>query len=68
MNNGWTHADPVLATKEVIAPVTGGLIGMIFLPGLVFRLVQSYILPFALDDVFICECFCALPLCFDCGV
>ncbi|KAF7976370.1 hypothetical protein HWV62_6933 [Athelia sp. TMB] len=30
--NGWTHPDPWKATKEIIAPVTGGLLGMIFLP------------------------------------
>ncbi|EKM50520.1 uncharacterized protein PHACADRAFT_263859 [Phanerochaete carnosa HHB-10118-sp] len=30
--NGWTHPDPVKATKEVIAPLTVGLLGMILLP------------------------------------
>ena len=30
--NGWTHPDPIKATKEVIAPLTVGLIGMILLP------------------------------------
>ncbi|KAJ3801118.1 hypothetical protein GGU11DRAFT_675866 [Lentinula aff. detonsa] len=34
--NGWTHPDPIAATKDVIAPVAGGLTGMIILPGLVF--------------------------------
>ena len=27
------HPDPVLATREVIAPLTGRLLGMIILPG-----------------------------------
>jgi len=31
-NNGWTHPDPWSATREVIAPATGGLLGMICLP------------------------------------
>ncbi|GJE91239.1 hypothetical protein PsYK624_073880 [Phanerochaete sordida] len=29
---GWTHPDPVKATREVIAPLTVGLLGMILLP------------------------------------
>ncbi|KAJ3890861.1 hypothetical protein GG344DRAFT_48592, partial [Lentinula edodes] len=42
--NGWTHPDPIAATKDVIAPVAGGLTGMIVLPGLVFYVVD-YFLP-----------------------
>ncbi|OCH96342.1 hypothetical protein OBBRIDRAFT_816012 [Obba rivulosa] len=30
--NGWTHPDPIRATKEVIAPVAVGLLGMVVLP------------------------------------
>lgn len=30
--NGWTHPDPLKATREVIAPLTAGLLGMILLP------------------------------------
>jgi len=33
-HNGWTRPDPVAATKEVIGPVVGGLLGMILLPPL----------------------------------
>ncbi|KAJ6580947.1 hypothetical protein B0H19DRAFT_1112979 [Mycena capillaripes] len=32
-NNGWTHPEPVTATREVIGPLTFGLLGMILLPG-----------------------------------
>ncbi|KAJ3902429.1 hypothetical protein F5879DRAFT_1003174 [Lentinula edodes] len=40
--NGWTHPDPIAATKDVIAPVAGGLTGMIVLPGLVFYVVDYF--------------------------
>lgn len=30
--NGWTNPDPIKATKEVIGPLTVGLLGMILLP------------------------------------
>ncbi|KAG6907887.1 hypothetical protein DXG01_006994 [Tephrocybe rancida] len=53
MHNGWTKSDPVQATREVIGPVAGGLLGMILFPGLVFRAIQ-YIFPnMPLDDKFI---------------
>ncbi|KAJ7249539.1 hypothetical protein B0H12DRAFT_696107 [Mycena haematopus] len=42
-NNGWTHPEPVTATREVIGPVTFGLLGMILLPGGVFLLAQHFI-------------------------
>ncbi|KAJ7601555.1 hypothetical protein DFH06DRAFT_440100 [Mycena polygramma] len=42
-NNGWTHPEPVTATREVIGPVTFGLLGMIFLPGGVFLLAQHFL-------------------------
>ncbi|KAF7371061.1 RING-CH-type domain-containing protein [Mycena sanguinolenta] len=41
--NGWTHPEPVTATREVIAPVTFGLLGMILLPGGLFLLAQHFI-------------------------
>ncbi|KAF8625036.1 hypothetical protein AX17_006950 [Amanita inopinata Kibby_2008] len=44
MDNGWTHPDPATATKEVIAPLTAGLLGMIVLPGALFKLTQ-FLLP-----------------------
>jgi len=31
---GWTHPDPFRATKEVIIPITSGLLAMIFVPPL----------------------------------
>ncbi|KAF7345383.1 RING-CH-type domain-containing protein [Mycena venus] len=42
-NNGWTHPEPVTATREVIGPVTFGLLGMILLPGSAFFLAQHFI-------------------------
>ncbi|KAJ7623737.1 hypothetical protein FB45DRAFT_1089571, partial [Roridomyces roridus] len=42
-NNGWTHPDPVTATKEVIGPLVFGLLGMILLPGAVFLSAQQFI-------------------------
>ncbi|KAJ7095466.1 hypothetical protein C8R43DRAFT_907918 [Mycena crocata] len=42
-NNGWTHPEPVTATKEVIGPLTFGLLGMILLPGGVFLLAQHFL-------------------------
>ncbi|KAK7060792.1 hypothetical protein VNI00_000525 [Paramarasmius palmivorus] len=43
-HNGWTHPDPVLATKEVILPVIGGLLAMLLLPGITLRVLQ-FVLP-----------------------
>lgn len=55
MDNGWTLLNPVQATTEVIGPVTAGLLGMIFIPGAVFRCIQ-YLLPsMHVDDKFICK-------------
>ncbi|KAJ7230501.1 hypothetical protein GGX14DRAFT_583567, partial [Mycena pura] len=42
-NNGWTHPEPITATKEVIGPLSFGLLGMIFIPGGVFLLAQHYV-------------------------
>ncbi|KAJ6568247.1 hypothetical protein DFH09DRAFT_1261311 [Mycena vulgaris] len=42
-NNGWTHPEPITATKEVIGPLTFGLLGMILLPGGAFLLAQHFI-------------------------
>jgi E3 ubiquitin-protein ligase MARCH6 len=52
MTHGWTRPDPVSATKEVIAPLAGGLLGMIFFPGLVFRTVQYFLPSVPLDNRF----------------
>ncbi|RDB15868.1 ERAD-associated E3 ubiquitin-protein ligase doa10 [Hypsizygus marmoreus] len=50
--NGWMNPAPVQATREVIGPVMGGLVGMIVFPGAVFRAVQ-YLLPnIPVDDKF----------------
>jgi len=49
---GWTRPDPVLATKEVIAPLVGGFLGMILFPGTVFRLLQHYFPNMPLDNRF----------------
>ena len=55
MTHGWTRPDPVTATKEVIGPLAGGLLGMIVFPGLVFRTVQYFLLNISLDNRFMCK-------------
>ena len=55
MTHGWTRPDPVSATKEVIGPLAGGLLGMIFFPGLVFRTVQYFLPNVSLDNRFMCK-------------
>ncbi|KAG7444454.1 uncharacterized protein BT62DRAFT_952269 [Guyanagaster necrorhizus] len=52
-HNGWTHPDPVSATKEVIAPVTAGLLGMIVLPGLLFTILRHFFPSVPVNDKFI---------------
>ncbi|KIY52974.1 hypothetical protein FISHEDRAFT_34386, partial [Fistulina hepatica ATCC 64428] len=51
-NNGWTHPDPVYATKEVIVPLTVGLLGMILFPPLVLKTVLFVIPIVEMDDRF----------------
>ncbi|KAF9482616.1 hypothetical protein BDN70DRAFT_852941 [Pholiota conissans] len=53
MQHGWTHPDPVTATKEVIAPLAGGLLAMILFPGILFRTVQHLFPDLPLDNRFI---------------
>ncbi|KAF5384572.1 hypothetical protein D9757_007505 [Collybiopsis confluens] len=40
--NGWTHPDPIAATRDVIGPVAGGLMLMILFPAVIFRAVDHY--------------------------
>ncbi|KAJ2917102.1 hypothetical protein MD484_g3273, partial [Candolleomyces efflorescens] len=47
MANGWVRLDPIAATKEVIAPLLGGLLGMILVPGLGVQLIQRLVPAFA---------------------
>ncbi|KAK2465700.1 hypothetical protein APHAL10511_002244 [Amanita phalloides] len=42
MENGWTHPDPITATKEVFAPLVASLLGMIVVPAALFKL--AYVL------------------------
>jgi E3 ubiquitin-protein ligase MARCH6 len=44
-NNGWIHPDPINATREAIAPIIIGLVGMILFPFAVYRGLR-YLLPF----------------------
>ena len=56
VNNGWTHSNPVTATKEVIAPAVCGLSAMIALPALFFHLSQQCFPILSIDNnKFICE-------------
>lgn len=51
--HGWTRPDPITATKEVIAPLGGGLLAMIIFPGAVFRAMQHFFPNLVLDNRFI---------------
>jgi E3 ubiquitin-protein ligase MARCH6 len=55
MIHGWTRPDPIMATKEVIAPLAGGLLGMILFPGAIFRTLQHFFPNLILDNRFICK-------------
>lgn len=51
---GWTHLDPFRATKEIIAPITIGLLGMLLLPaGILYGIRQVFSLPVPDDFLFI---------------
>jgi len=50
IRNGWTHPDPIAATKGVIAPLTGGLVAMILLPGLAFAAIRQCLPMLPLDN------------------
>ncbi|PSR82583.1 hypothetical protein PHLCEN_2v6016 [Hermanssonia centrifuga] len=51
--NGWTSLRPLHATKEVIAPLTAGLLAMILLPAGVLWLVQRLV-HLRVDQHFLC--------------
>lgn len=55
MANGWTHPDPITATKEVIAPLVAGLLGMIVVPAALFKLAHMLFPSADWDGKFICE-------------
>lgn len=42
MELGWTRLEPITATKELIAPLVVGLLGMILIPGAVFKVLLFY--------------------------
>ncbi|KAF7317716.1 RING-CH-type domain-containing protein [Mycena kentingensis (nom. inval.)] len=48
-NNGWTHPEPITATKEVIGPLIFGLLGMIVFPAGIFVVAQRF-LPFVASN------------------
>lgn len=53
VTHGWLRPDPISATKEVIVPVAGGLLGMILLPGALFRAFQYLFPSLVADDKFV---------------
>ena len=54
IRNGWTHLDPVRATRDVIAPLIVGLLGMIVLPAAVLWGVLRFV-SIPVDGDFLCE-------------
>jgi E3 ubiquitin-protein ligase MARCH6 len=52
--NGWTRPDPIMATKEVIAPTIAGLLGMLLLPPAVLW-ICARIWPIQITDRTLCE-------------
>ena len=55
MENGWTHPDPFTATKEVIAPLMAGLLGMIVVPVALFKLAYVLFPGAELGGKFVCK-------------
>lgn len=60
-NNGWTHPDPIIATKEVIGPVTGGLALLLVFPAAIILGLRHF---FSLNigGKFICESYTTTTL------
>ena len=56
MQLGWTRPDPIMATKELIAPLVGGLLGMIIIPGVAYKTVLLYFPEVFQDNRFTCKC------------
>ena len=57
MHLGWTRPDPVMATKELIAPLVCGLLGMIIIPGAAYKAALLYFPDVFQDNRFTCEFF-----------
>ncbi|KAH9933406.1 uncharacterized protein B0H18DRAFT_1196777 [Fomitopsis serialis] len=54
MRGGWTHLDPFRATRDVIAPLTFGLLGMLLFPAGALWVVQKLFgLPLGDDFLFL---------------
>ena len=47
--------------REVIAPLTGGLLGMIILPGAIFRTLQHFFPELPHDNRFVCTSYHPIP-------
>jgi len=60
MQLGWTRPDPVMATKELIAPLIFGLLGMIIIPGSAYKAALFYFPEIFQDNRFTCECFLSI--------
>ncbi len=55
LTHGWLRPDPVAATRDVILPIGGGLLGMILFPGALFRVFQYFFPAVGFDNKFVCE-------------
>ncbi|KAH9840035.1 uncharacterized protein C8Q71DRAFT_474546 [Rhodofomes roseus] len=54
IRGGWTHPDPYRATRDVIAPLTFGLLGMLFFPaGVLWALRNIFMIPIGDDFLFL---------------
>ncbi|CCM02594.1 uncharacterized protein FIBRA_04697 [Fibroporia radiculosa] len=54
LRQGWTHPDPFRATREVIAPITFGLLGMLLLPaGFLWAVRRAVSFPIGDDFLFV---------------
>jgi E3 ubiquitin-protein ligase MARCH6 len=55
IRNGWTRPDPLTASKEIIGPVIGGLLGMTIFPAVVFDGMRRLLPGLCADNKVLCE-------------
>jgi hypothetical protein len=55
IRNGWTRPDPLTASKEIIAPVIGGLLGMTIFPAVTFDGMRRLLPGLCADNKVLCK-------------